>query len=321
MSEYPEVDPFYWLSPRLGLSYSVGDAALLRFSYGHFLQIPPLNYYYQNSNFIVSELGQVGNPLLKPQKTISYEVGLWLQLTQQMDLEVAVYYRDIYDLLSSKIVYTYSQIRYGLFDNKDYGNVRGLEMQYQYRYRGFSVNANYTLQYTRGVADSPEFAFNRAGQDRDPVNKLIPLEWDQRHTLNMLAAYNAKRYGVSLLGTFNSGRPYSWVPITESPLALINLLPNNQERPSTFSLDLQAYYKLFNYRGVDVKLTLLAYNIFDRLNENWVNSTTGRAYTGIIRPIDQETYRSDFTDYNDLYQNPAMFAAPRSVKLGLGFNF
>lgn len=321
MSKYPEVDPSYWFSPRLGLSYKVGDAALLRFSYGHFLQIPPLNYFYQNSNFRVSELGMMGNPLLKPQKTISYEVGLWLQLTREMDFEVAVFYRDIYDLLSSKMIYTYSQIRFGLFDNKDYGNVRGLELQYQYRLGHFSVNANYTLQYTRGVADSPEFAFNRAGQDQDPVNKLIPLEWDQRHTLNMLAAYNTRRFGASILGTYNSGRPYSWVPITESPLALINLLPNNQVRPSTFSVDLQAYYNLFTVNNVDVRLTLLAYNIFDRLNENWVNSTTGRAYTGIVRPIDEETYRSDFTEYNDINQNPAMFAAPRSIKLGLGFKF
>ena len=108
---------------------------------------------------------------------------------------------------------------------------------------------------------------------------------------------------------------------TESPLALINLLPNNQVRPSKFSLDLQAHYKLFTFSGVDVKLTLLAYNILDRLNENGVNSTTGRAYTGIIRPIDKETYRSDFTEYEDLFRNPAMFSAPRSVKLGLGFNF
>lgn len=321
MSEYPDVDPQYTFSPRLGLSYKLGEAALLRFSYGHFLQIPPLNYFYQNHAFRVTELGQLGNPLLKSQKTISYETGLWLLLTDAMDVEVAVFYRDIYDLLSSRMNYTYSQIRYGLYDNKDYGNVRGLELQYHYRYGGFSVNANYTLQYTRGVADSPDFAFNRAGQDKDPVNKLIPLEWDQRHTLNVMVGYNTERYGASLLGTYNSGMAYSWSPITESPLALINLLPNNQYRPSKFTVDLQAFYNLLTVGNVDVKLTLLAYNIFDRLNENWVNSTTGRAYTAIIRPVDLLTYRSDFSEYEDVVQNPAMFAAPRSIKIGLGFEF
>ncbi|MCD6441214.1 MAG: TonB-dependent receptor [Candidatus Marinimicrobia bacterium] len=321
MSKYPNVDPQYSFSPRLGLSYKLGDVALLRFSYGHFLQIPPLNYFYQNHSFSVTELAQLGNPLLKSQKTVSYESGLWLQLTKEMNVEVAVFYRDIYDLLSSRMNYTYSQIRYGLFDNKDYGSVRGLELRYQVRYGGFSANANYTLQYTRGIADSPDFAFNRAGEDKDPVNKLIPLGWDQRHTLNIMAGYNTKRFGASILCTFDSGMPYSWQPITESPLALINLLPNNQYRPAKFSVDLQANYNLLTIGGVDVKLTLLAYNILDHLNENSVNSTTGRAYTGIVRPIDITTYRSDFSEFEDLLQNPAMYGAPRSVKIGLGFNF
>ena len=321
MSQYPDVESFYQISPRLGLSYKMGQSALLRFSYGHFLQIPPLNYYYLNHAFRVSELGFLGNPLLKPQKTIQYEIGLWQQLTDEMDFEVAVFYRDIYDLLSSKMLYTYSQIRFGLYDNKDYANARGLELIYKFRLGNFYVNANYSLQYTRGVADSPEFAFNRAGEDRDPVNKLIPMEWDQRHTVNILAGYNTPGFGASLLCAYDSGMPYSWQPITESPLALINLLPNNQYRPSKFNVDLQAYYKLFKIKNVEARLTMLGYNIFDQLNENWVNSTTGRAYTGIVRPIDIQTYRSDFSEYIDILQNPAMFAEPRSVRIGLEFKF
>ncbi|NQT26150.1 TonB-dependent receptor [candidate division KSB1 bacterium] len=321
MSQYPDVNSQYQISPRLGLSYKMGQTALLRFSYGHFLQIPPLNYYYQNHAFRVVELAQLGNPLLKSQKTIQYEIGLWQQLTNEMDLEIAVFYRDIYDLLSSKMVYTYSQIRYGLYDNKDYANARGLELKYQVRLGKFSMNTNYTFQYARGVADSPDFAFNRAGEDRDPVNKLISMEWDQRHTVSIMAGYNTQGYGASLLGAYHSGMPYSWQPITESPLALINLLPNNQYRPTKFNVDLQAYYKLFNIGNVEARITLLAYNIFDRLNENVVNSTTGRAYTGIIRPIDDLTHRSDFSEYVDTVQNPGMFAEPRSIKVGLGFKF
>ena len=321
MSTYPEAEAQYQFSPRLGLAYEVGETALLRFSYGHFMQVPPLNYYYQNSNFIVTELGMVGNPQLKAQKTIQYEIGLWLQLTREMDFEVAVYYRDIYDLLSSRLLYTYSQIRFGLYDNKDYGNARGLELKYQARFGEFVINANYTLQYTRGVADTPEFAFNRAGQDQDPVNKLVPLEWDQRHTFNLTTAYNTRNFGLTFLFLYHSGRPYSWLPIEESPLRVINLLPNNQERPSQFRVDLNAFYNLFTFSNIDVRLTLLAYNIFDTLNENTVNETTGRAYTGIVRPIDEISHKSNFSEYTDVLQNPGMFDAPRSIRLGLGFQF
>ena len=321
MSEYPKADPQYQFSPRLGLAYEVGETALLRFSYGHFMQVPPLNYYYQNSNFIVTELGWVGNPLLKAQKTIQYEVGLWLQLNREMDFEVAVFYRDIYDLLSSRIIYTYSQIRYGLYDNKDYGNARGLELKYQAKWDFFTINANYTLQYTRGVADTPEFAFNRAGQDQDPVNTLIPLNWDQRHTFNLTAGYNTPKFGATFLFFYDSGRPYSWQPITESPLARLNLFPNNEVRPTQFRVDLNGYYNLFKISNFDVRLTLLAYNIFDALNEVSVNNQTGRAYTGIIRPVDRNSHKSNFSEVEDVYQNPAMFSAPRSIRLGLGVLF
>ena len=115
--------------------------------------------------------------------------------------------------------------------------------------------------------------------------------------------------------------PYSWTPLTEDPLARLNLLPNNQYRPEKFSVDLQAHYNLMTVGGVDVKLTLLAYNLFDRLNEDDVNNTTGRSYTGIIRDVDLITYRSNFSEYADVIENPDMYDTPRSIKLGLGFAF
>lgn len=321
ISQYPAAPAQMQFSPRLGLSYQLGNTALLRFSYGHFFQTPPLNYFYQNHNFIVSELGLVGNPLLEAQKTIQYEIGFWKQLTDNMNLEVAVFYRDIYNLLSSKMVYTYSQIRYGLFDNKDYGNARGLELKYQAAFGNFYITANYTLQYSKGVADSPYLAFNRAGQNMDPIKKLIPLEWDQRNTLNVSVEYRTNNFGATLLANFNTGRPYSWTPITESPLALINLLPNNEVRPSQFNVDLNVFYNIAKIGNANIRLKLLVYNLFDRLNEYSVNSTTGRAYSGIVRPVDLLTYRSDFSTYYDVLKNPSMYSPPRSIRLGLEINY
>ena len=321
ISKYPNAPSQSQISPRFGLSYQLGSTALLRFSYGHFFQTPPLNYYYQNHNFIVNELGLVGNPLLKAQKTVQYEVGFWKQLTDDMNLEIAVFYRDIYNLLSSKLVYTYSQVRYGLFDNKDYGNARGLELKYQAVFGKIHLSANYTLQYSDGVADDPYLAFNRAGQSMDPIKELIPLNWDQRHTLNFAVEYRSEKFAATLLTNFNSGRPYSWRPITESPLALINLLPNNEVRPSQFNVDLNAFYNIANIGSATIRLKLLVYNLLDNLNENSVNSTTGRAYSGIVRPVDLLTYRSNFSTYYDVLHNPSMYSAPRSIRLGLEINY
>jgi outer membrane receptor protein involved in Fe transport len=135
MSVYPMAEPFYQVSPRFGLAYQLGDVAVLHFSYGHFFQLPPLYALYQSHSFLISPndyVTTIGNSRLKPEKTVTYEIGLWQALTSNMGLEVTLFYKDIYNLLSTKIISTYNQIEYGLFSNKDYGNARGLEVKFDY---------------------------------------------------------------------------------------------------------------------------------------------------------------------------------------------
>ena len=173
------------ISPRIGFAYQLGNQAVLHFSYGHFFQMPPLYSMYQNKSFLVSPSDYsttMGSVLLEPEKTITYEIGLWQELARGLNLDVALFYRDIYNLLSTKIISTYNQIEYGLYSNKDYGNARGLEVTLDLGYGSLKGMVNYTLQYTRGNADNPTQTFDRAGNNMDPVNRFIPMSWDQRHT-------------------------------------------------------------------------------------------------------------------------------------------
>jgi len=324
MSSYPRVKPKQQISPRLGLSYKLGGSALLRFSYGHFFQMPPLYALYQNNSKLISPADYAttnGNPNINPQKTIQYEVGLWQELIPGMELDVAVFYRDIYDLLSAKVITTYNTIKYGLYSNKDYGNVRGLELKYNVHYEPFVASINYTFQYTRGNADSPTFTFSRAGSNIDPVNRMIPMSWDQRHTLNVSAGYYQPKYGANVTVFYDSGTPYTWSPIGENPLSRVNLYPNNDMKPKMISVDLNAYYDVFNYKGVQGRLTILVYNLLDRLNEVAVYASTGRAYTTVVRESDINSHYSDFNDYWDQIHNPAMYSAPRMVKIGFNVSF
>ena len=319
-----DAKPQVQISPRLGLSYQLSNAALLHFSYGHFFQMPPLYAIYDNHSFQVSPTDYattMGNPQIKAQKTVQYEIGLWQELIKGMGLEVALFYRDIYDLLSAKVVTTYDQIEYGLYSNKDYGNAKGLEVKYDFVTGSFSAYANYTLQYSRGNADNPTTTFTRAGSSMDPISRLIPMSWDQRHTLNVTVGYNTPRFGSTLTVYYNSGATYTWSPLDESQLSKVNLYPNNAKMPSTYSFDVSAFYDLPLVNRFKARLTLNIYNLFDTLNEWGVNGNTGRAYTAIVRASDLANHRSNFNTYYDRIQNPSMYATPRLIKLGLGIMF
>ena len=312
------------ISPRIGFAYQLGNQAVLHFSYGHFFQMPPLYSMYQNKSFLVSPSDYsttMGSVLLEPEKTITYEIGLWQELARGLNLDVALFYRDIYNLLSTKIISTYNQIEYGLYSNKDYGNARGLEVTLDLGYGSLKGMMNYTLQYTRGNADNPTQTFDRAGNNMDPVNRFIPMSWDQRHTLNGTLMFLGTKYGGTVTAYYNSGSPYTFSPQSESVLSRINLYPNNDYKPSTYTVDATLYYNFKLLDRFSGKIDLTIYNLLDRLNENGVDSETGRAYTAIIRETDYAGHRSDFNDFEDRIKNPSMFSSPRMVKLAVGINF
>ena len=75
-------------------------------------------------------------------------------MEKNTSLEINLYYRDIYDLLSLAVVSTYNQVEYGIYTNKDYGNVRGLELKLDYSFDNLFLQTNYTYQFTRGNADN-----------------------------------------------------------------------------------------------------------------------------------------------------------------------
>jgi outer membrane receptor protein involved in Fe transport len=324
MSTQVDTDPQIQLSPRLGLAYKLGETAKLHFSYGHFFQTPPFYAMYSNNNWLISAPDYsttAGNPSLKAEKSVAYELGYWQQLIPGMDIEITIYYKDIYNLLTLNIVSTYNNIRYGLYGNKDYANSRGLELQYNIRTGAFLTQINYSMQYTRGNADNPNTTFDRAGNSQDPIPFLLPLNWDQRHTFNVSAGYNKEKYGITATGYYNSGHAYTWVPIEQSALNRVNLYVNNAYQPSTFSVDLRAHYMVYKWNEAQIRLELMVYNLLDWMNEVGVNATTGRANQAIVYQKYLDYHKSSWNTYYDRIDNPGSFSAPRLVKLGLSFTF
>jgi hypothetical protein len=328
---YKKVDPKTFLSPRLGIAFPITDRGVIHFSYGHFFQIPEFQYLYSNPDFKLTESsGNVlmGNPNLEPQKTAMYEIGLQQQLSDNVGVDVTLFYRDVRDWVgTSPLIKTYkADIEYSQYENKDYENVKGITLKVEKRFSdNYSFRADYTYQTAEGTYSNPADAFNAIASNAAPRLMLTPTNWDQRHTLNASVIYNIADWTFSVIARYGSGRPYTPAfPVGESGTETRGQLINSARAPAQRALDL-TINKLFMISSLRVELFLNIYNLLDIRDQVGIYSDTGSAeYTTTIDPSSTayNSYNparvSTIEDYVLRAQN---FSGPRQIQLGLTLGF
>jgi outer membrane receptor protein involved in Fe transport len=181
----------YQVSPRLGFSLPVTDRMKLRFNYGQYFQLPALaNMYASTDTQVVRILisrgnAVLGNVLIEPEKTVLYELGIENQFSEDVVFGFTAYFKDIFDLnqVREVVAIPYSYFQY---QNVDYGNVKGFEVNLQKRMSNmWGFGLSYTLQFAKGTAaDAFEWY-----QDHYLYNIAVPvidywLDFDERHIVN-----------------------------------------------------------------------------------------------------------------------------------------
>jgi len=309
------------LSPRIGIAYPITERGIIHFSYGHFFQMPPFEYLYHNSEFEVEFGGLqtlMGNADLKPQQTVIYEIGLQQQLSDDIGLDVTGFYKDIRNLLGTEIVEHYiATMLYAKYVNRDYGNVRGFTLALEKRRtKLLSARIDYTYQVSEGNASDPKSVFldNQSSPARETEIKVVPLDWDQTHTLNLsIILSQPSNWGVSLLARLGSGLPY-----TPSFQGIRTSYENSGRRPAHSIIDLNAH-KEFTLMGLKYSIFLKVYNLLDRKNEVKVYEDTGRAnYT--LRSFYTGEWRN-YSTLNDYLNRPDFYSEPRRIILGVSMGF
>jgi hypothetical protein len=177
---------------------------------------------------------------------------------------------------------------------------------------------DYTYSVAKGSASDPEQARNALAGGSLPEVQLTPLAWDQRHTLNVTANYSTESWGVSAIGQFGSGFPYT----PRSSTDITSLLTNSQLKPSSTNLDLRAYYNF--PLGDDFRLVAFArmFNVLDIRNENNVWDDTGRAgYTTYEEQARQTNPSEAINTLKQWYTQPTYYSEPRRIELGLNLEF
>ncbi|MDZ7344936.1 MAG: TonB-dependent receptor, partial [candidate division KSB1 bacterium] len=305
------------LAPRLGVSYPITAEAALFFAYGHFYQMPALGQIFTNADYnILNELqagavryGVLGNPDIKPERTVQYEFGYKHALTDFLGLDVSIFYKDIRDLLGVEFISTYNDAEYARLTNVDFGNVTGFTIALDQRRIGiFSSALDYTWQRAQGNSSDPRETATRAEAGQDPRPEQIPLNWDQRHTLNAtVTVSHPGSFSISAVIRYGSGQPYT--PAIGSGFGA-NLERNSGRKPSYVLVDFRAE-KFFRFAGLDMSLFTRAFNLLDAkfAFSGFVFGDTGSPFYSLNPVGDRGTLL-----------NPTRLYPPRRVEIGLTLN-
>jgi len=105
------------------------------------------------------------NPNLKPEKTISYEIGFKQKLSNSSAMTLSAYYKELRDMIQIRdFLYLPSDLNVGQyvgFDNLDFGTTKGFTFQYDLRRtNNVTINAAYTLAFADGTGSNSESSRN-----------------------------------------------------------------------------------------------------------------------------------------------------------------
>jgi len=313
------------LSPRLGVSFPVTETGVVHFSYGHFFQIPNFELLYRNPQFKIGtgtgNQGLIGNADLRPEQTISGEIGFQQQIASDMLLDMTAFFRDIRDLTGTRadeIEIFGGSATYSKLVNSDFGFVKGIILSLKNRYRlGVNFSVDYTFQIAKGTASDVEQSRNALLGGSLPEVQLVPLNWDQRHTLSGTAGYVAPGWGISFISTLGSGLPYS----PRKTADVSSLRENSQTKPMTWNVDVRIN-KDFDVFKQKITLFLRVFNLFDRLNQSNVYDDTGSAnYTTDLKRIESLHPNLYVNTLEEWFRNETYYDEPRRIEMGLMFSF
>lgn len=327
---FTDSKPVWQFSPRLGIAFPISAGGVIHFSYGHFFQIPNFEILYRNPYFRLNSggalLGLVGNTNLKPQKTINGEIGLKQELTSTSAIEITAFFRDIRNLAgtaNATIPVNGTSARYGQIQNSDFGFIKGVVLAYDQAIAGgFNFGVDYTFQIAKGNSSDPAQAFSAAAARQLLETQILPLDWDQLHTVNITTSYAAATWGFGTVMTYGSGFPYTPVQTTlQTGVIVPSVIPYNSERrPSTFRFDMNLY-KNIQLGKTSLQVFALIDNILDIGNENGVFGDTGRATYSLQKAVDEKAFIGDPSYIDAWYNRPDFYNEPRRVTLGLRYNF
>ena len=312
--------PISQLSPRIGFAHPISDRTKLHFSYGHFFQNPEFQYLFENNQYDINVREPLfGQADLDAERTISYEVGISHQFSDNIAANLTAYYRDITGLIGTRYYAPYVEGRYTgytLYVNEDYANVQGVEFSLDIRPdQHFSGSFTYTYMNAKGSASSETEQY----PGTEESTQLYYLDFDRTHIFNFSAAYQVlKGEGPEILGghTFQDMdfslifKASTGAPYTPSGRDVGFVEKNSLRQPGIYTIDM-IIGKTFNiYESFDLRIFAEIYNLTDHKNVVYVYPDTGDP---------DYTFEGNYSE--EYMKDPSNYGSPRVIRLGAAFNF
>ncbi len=254
------------IQPRGSLRVELPNSSELQFAYGIYNQTP-----------IPAQLStSVGNPELKSSQASHFIIELKRQLSQDTEIKIAAYYKDLANLVTSDEL--------SVFLNQGVGYAQGTEifLRHQSSDRFFGwISYAYALSKRRDRLGEPYRYYS----------------FDQTHVATIAASYNlTPTWEFGAKWQYRTGNPYTPVndarPILDPRNGKRIYLPNygekNSERlPPYHRLDLRVS-KVFRFNSWELGLFLELLNAYNRKN------------------LLDYNYNADYTEKNAINQLPIL---------------
>lgn len=247
---FTDYTPQVNVMPRISFSFPINDVGQIYAHYDVIMQRPkpglngtlsgvgayasPVDYFYLQQN----AANIIGNPDLKPEKLIDYEVGFQQKLSDISAITLNAFYKERQDQIQVRpYLYAYPTTYY-TYGNRDFSTSKGLGVKYELRRTNhLAMTLSYTLQFAEGTGSSAASAnggnagtVSSGGLLQNLISAQLPnlmfvtpLDYDSRHNIAANVDYRygqgegpevgglkvLQNAGVNLLFTARSGEPYT----------------------------------------------------------------------------------------------------------------
>jgi len=363
---FEDYKPQINVMPRVAFSFPISDEASFFAHYDILTKRPttgarfnPIDY-----QFIESRTNTIQNPNLKPEQTISYEIGFQQVLTPSSSLKISAFYNEQRNMVQLMNVFEAYPNTYRTFGNRDFGTVKGLTVSYDLRRTGnLRMTAAYTLQFADGTgSDATSAASLLTGLQTAGIPNLrnvFPYSYNNRHAFAISADYRygegtdyngpmigdfkvLENTGVNIQTNIYSGSSYTAQNMITGDALLspnaagISGTLNGASLPWQYRLDVQldrtiplTFGEGDNKKATFLNVYLRVTNLFNAMNVLGVYRATGnwnddgylaaaQYQTAIQNQLDEQSFR-DY--YMMKVQNPFNISVPRTIRLGVKFDF